>query len=52
MLRFDRDMRVLSSKNQKFKFSQDFLSFLPTNKKHHKSANFQDFSKNFLLHGQ
>ena len=51
MLRSDRDMRVLSSKNQKSKFSQKFSIFPSTNEKHHKSANFQDFSQIFLLHG-
>ena len=48
-LRFDRDMRVLSTKNQTSKFSSKFLIFPSTNEKHHKSANFQDFSKIFVL---
>ena len=45
LLRSDRDMRVLSSKNPKSKVSQNFLFIPSINKKHHKSVKiFQKFS--------
>ena len=45
MLRSDREMRVLSSKNEKSKFSKKLSIFPSTNEKHHKSSILTIFPK-------